>query len=295
MRLTAFAPAKINLFLHVGAPGGDGYHPLCSLMVFADVGDRLALHDADVLSVRLHGAFAADLAGEGDNLVLRAARALLARARGPQPPVGILLDKALPVAAGLGGGSSDAGAALRLIRDALGLPVDEAGLEEIAASLGADGAACFQASPVVAEGRGERLSPAPGLPPIEAVLVNPRVEVSTPAVYCAFDAAGAFGDVTPPPTPEAFESVEELAAWLGFTRNDLEAPAIALAPAIGDVLAVLRAEPQVLFARMSGSGATCFAICPGDLEANALAEQLGALRPDWWVARCRLGGPWPEA
>lgn len=295
MRLTAFAPAKINLFLHVGAPGGDGYHPLCSLMVFADVGDRLALHDADVLSVRVHGAFAADLAGEGDNLVLRAARALLARARGPQPPVGILLDKALPVAAGLGGGSSDAGAALRLIRDALGLPVDEAGLEEIAASLGADGAACFRAAPVVAEGRGERLSPAPGLPPIEAVLVNPGVQVSTPDVYRALDASAAFGDVAPPPMPPAFESVEELAAWLGFTRNDLEAPAIALAPAIGDVLAVLRAEPQVLFARMSGSGATCFAICPGDLEASALAEQLGGLRPDWWVARCRLGGPWPEA
>ena len=195
MRLTAFAPAKINLFLHVGAPGGDGYHPLCSLMVFADVGDRLALHDADALSVRVHGAFAADLAGEGDNLVLRAARALLARARGPQPPVGILLDKALPVAAGLGGGSSDAGAALRLVRDALGLPVDEAGLEEIAASLGADGAACFRAAPVVAEGRGERLSPAPGLPPIEAVLVNPGVQVSTPDVYRALDASAAFGDV----------------------------------------------------------------------------------------------------
>jgi 4-diphosphocytidyl-2-C-methyl-D-erythritol kinase len=294
MRLTAFAPAKINLFLHVGAPGADGYHPLCSLMVFADVGDRLALQDADALSVRVHGAFADKLAGEGDNLVLRAARALLARARGPQPPVGILLDKALPVAAGLGGGSSDAGAALRLVRDALHLPLDEATLEEIAASLGADGAACFRATPVLAQGRGERLSPAPALPPIEAVLVNPRVEVSTPAVYRAFDAGGAFGDVDPPPMPDAFESIEELAAWLGFTRNDLEAPAVGLAPPIGDVLETLRDERETLFARMSGSGATCFAVCPGDLEADALAARVSALRPDWWVARCRLGGPWPD-
>ena len=291
----AFAPAKINLFLHVGAPGGDGYHPLCSLMAFADVGDRVVLHEADVLSVRVHGPFSGMLAGEGDNLVLRAARALLARARGPQPLVGLSLEKLLPVAAGLGGGSSDAGAALRLLRTALGVQVDDVELEAIAASLGADGAACLWGRPVLAQGRGELLTPAPQLPTIEAVLVNPRVEVSTPAVYRAFDALGEFGDVAPPPMPAAFESVEELAAWLGFTRNDLEAPAIALAPAIGDVLAVLRAEPQVLFARMSGSGATCFAICPGDLEANALAEQLGALRPDWWVARCRLGGPWPEA
>ena len=295
MRLSAFAPAKINLFLHVGAPGADGYHPLCSLMVFADVGDRLALQDADVLSVRVHGAFADKLAGEGDNLVLRAARALLAQARGPQPPVGILLDKALPVAAGLGGGSSDAGAALRLVRDALHLPLDEAALEEVAASLGADGAACFRATPVLAQGRGERLSPAPALPPIEAVLVNPRVEVSTPAVYRAFDGAGAFGEVDPPPMPDAFESIEELAAWLGFTRNDLEAPAVGLAPQIGDVLETLREERETLFARMSGSGATCFALCPGDLEADALAARVSALRPDWWVVRCRLGGPWPDA
>ena len=290
MRLTAFAPAKINLFLHVGAPGGDGYHPLCSLMVFADVGDRLALHDADVLSVRVHGAFAADLAGEGNNLVLRAARALLARARGPQPPVGVLLDKALPVAAGLGGGSSDAGAALRLIRDALGLPVDEAGLEEIAASLGADGAACFRATPVLAQGRGERLSPAPALPPIEAVLVNPRVEVSTPAVYRAFDGAGAFGEVDPPPMPDAFESIEELAAWLGFTRNDLEAPAVGLAPQIGDVLETLREERETLFARMSGSGATCFGLFPTMSSAFQAVRAIRRLRSRWWVQPAVIGG-----
>lgn len=291
----AFAPAKINLFLHVGAPGADGYHPLCSLMAFADVGDRVVLHEADVLSVRVHGPFGGMLAGEGDNLVLRAARALLARARGPQPLVGLSLEKLLPVAAGLGGGSSDAGAALRLMRTALGVPVDDDGLEAIAASLGADGAACLWGRPVLAQGRGEVLSPSPLLPTIEAVLVNPRVEVSTPAVYRAFDALGDFGPVEPPPLPAAFESVEELAAWLGMMRNDLQAPAIGLAPEVGDVLATLAEEPETLIARMSGSGATCFAICASDIEADALAARVAALRPDWWTVRCRLGGPWPDA
>lgn len=291
----AFAPAKINLFLHVGAPGGDGYHPLCSLMAFADVGDRVVLHEADSLSVRVHGPFGGMLAGEGDNLVLRAARALLARARGPQPLVGLSLEKLLPVAAGLGGGSSDAGAALRLMRAALGVQVDDVELEAIAVSLGADGAACLWGRPVLAQGRGELLTPAPQMPTIEAVLVNPRVEVSTPAVYRAFDALGEFGDIAPPPMPAAFESVEELAAWLGMMRNDLQAPAVGLAPEVGDVLATLFEERETLIARMSGSGATCFAICASDIEADALAARVDALRPDWWTVRCRLGGPWPDA
>ena len=291
----AFAPAKINLFLHVGAPGGDGYHPLCSLMAFADVGDRVVLHEADFLSVRVHGPFGGMLAGEGDNLVLRAARALLAQARGPQPLVGLSLEKLLPVAAGLGGGSSDAGAALRLMRAALGVQVDDVELEAIAASLGADGAACLWGRPVLAQGRGELLTPAPQMPTIEAVLVNPRVEVSTPAVYRAFDALGEFGDVAPPPMPAAFESVEELAAWLGMMRNDLQVPAVGLAPEVGDVLATLSEERETLIARMSGSGATCFAICASDIEADALAARVDALRPDWWTVRCRLGGPWPDA
>ena len=295
MSRIAFAPAKINLFLHVGAPGGDGYHPLCSLMVFADVGDRVVLHEADFLSVRVHGPFGGMLAGEGDNLVLRAARALLAQARGPQPLVGLSLEKLLPVAAGLGGGSSDAGAALRLMRTALGVQVDDVELEAIAASLGADGAACLWGRPVLAQGRGELLTPAPQMPTIEAVLVNPRVEVSTPAVYRAFDALGEFGDVAPPPMPAAFESVEELAAWLGMMRNDLQVPAVGLAPEVGDVLATLSEERETLIARMSGSGATCFAICASDIEADALAARVDALRPDWWTVRCRLGGPWPDA
>lgn len=294
MNPVAFAPAKINLFLHVGAPGHDGYHPLCSLMVFADIGDKVVIYDADALSVRVQGPFAAGLAGEDDNLVLRAARALLARSRGPQPPLCLLLEKNLPVAAGLGGGSSDAGAALRLMRSALGVNIDDKALEAVAGSLGADGAACLWGRPVLAEGRGERLTRTPELPMIEAVLVNPGVAVSTPAVYRALDESNAFGEVAPPPMPAAFESVEEFAAWLGMMRNDLQGPAIALAPEIGDVVETLAEEPETLLARMSGSGATCFAICASDIEAEAMAERIANMRPRWWVRRCRLGGPWPD-
>lgn len=294
MAAEAFAPAKINLFLHVGAPAADGYHPLCSLMVFADVGDKVSIHEADALSFHIQGPFLGALVAEADNLVMRAARALLAKARGPQPPIGLSLEKVLPVAAGLGGGSSDAGAALRLVREVMGLAITDEELEAVAASLGADGAACLWGRPVLAEGRGERLSPAPGLPVMEAVLVNPRVAVSTPAVYGAFDAASRFGDVAPPPLPDAFESVEEVAAWASLMRNDLEAPAVSLAPQIGDVLATLADERETLLARMSGSGATCFAICGSDIEADALADRVAHLQPRWWVKRCRLGGPWPD-
>jgi 4-diphosphocytidyl-2-C-methyl-D-erythritol kinase len=294
MGRTAFAPAKVNLFLHVGAPGADGYHPLCSLMVFADYGDRLRAIPAEALSLRVEGPFAQELGEPFDNLVSRAARALIARASGPLAPVAVTLEKRLPVAAGLGGGSSDAGAALRLLREVLDIAVSDAVLTELAGGLGADGAACLFGRPVLAQGRGERLSPAPGLPALDAVLVNPRVALSTAGIYRAFDAAGRFGDVTPPWTPEAFESVEELAAWLGGARNDLQAPAVAAAPEIGAVLETLADEPETLLARMSGSGATCFALCAGDIEAEALAERLEAMEPRWWVRRCRLGGPWPD-
>ena len=289
---TALAPAKVNLFLHVGPPEADGRHGLCSLMVFADIGDQLTLSPASALGLHVDGPFAAGLSAGEDNLVFRAARAVLARAPGPQSPFRLELDKRLPVASGLGGGSSDAGAALRLIRETLNPRLDDAALEAIAGALGADGPACLFGRPVWAEGRGERLSPAPALPPLHAVLVNPRSPSSTAAVYQAFDAAGARAMVDRPDAPEAFESAEELAGWLGGLRNDLAAPAIRLNPAIGDVLETLRDEPESLLARVSGSGATCFSLCAGDIEAEGLAERLERMRPDWWVRRCRLGGPW---
>lgn len=285
------APAKINLFLHVGAPEADGYHPLCSLMTFADVGDRV---DVEVGEGRLtvSGPFAGGLGRESDNLIIQAVRAFVAELGRPMGELALSLEKHLPVASGLGGGSSDAGAALRLIRDVFAPGFDDARLERVAASLGADGAACLWGRPVLAQGRGERLSPAPVLPIMDAVLVNPGAPVSTPAVYRAFDAAGRFGDVSPPPLPEAFESVQEVAAWLSSMFNNLEAPAIAVEPAVGAVLATLQAEPEVLLARVSGSGGTCFALCSDDMTAETLAERIEAMAPNWWVRRCRLGGPW---
>lgn len=288
----AFAPAKVNLFLHVGAPAADGYHPLCSLMVFADVGDRVGIELGEG-SLVVGGPFARGLSGhEADNLIVRAVRAFVEELGRPMAELAMTLDKQLPIASGLGGGSSDAGAALRLIRDVFAPQIDDARLERVAARLGADGAACLWGRPVLAEGYGERLSPAPGLPEIHAVLVNPGVAVSTPAVYRGLDASGAFGEVGPPPMPEAFESVAELAAWLSLQRNDLEAPAVAAAPEVGEVLETLRADPETLLARVSGSGGTCFALCADDIAAESLAERLEALAPRWWVRRCRLGGPW---
>ena len=291
MSVQSLAPAKVNLFLHVGPPGPDGYHPICSWMTFADFGDRLTAYEADALEMKVSGDFAPALARERDNLVLRAARALLAKTKGPQRPFGLMLEKALPVAGGLGGGSSDAGATLRLLREALDLELSDAGLEEVAAALGADGPACLWGRPVIAEGRGERLSPAPTAPPLDAVLVNPLAAAPTAKVYARLDASRAWGCVERPDMPEAFESAAEVAGFLSLTRNDLEAAACEVAPAIGDVLATLRDEPESLTARMSGSGATCFALCASDLEAETLAERLETMRPKWWIRRCRLGAP----
>jgi len=285
------APAKVNLFLHVGGPGADGYHPVCSLMAFADLGDRVGMEPGEGrLTVR--GPFAQGLGPAHDNLIFRAVRALVAELGRPMSELAFSLDKRLPVASGLGGGSSDAGAALRLMRDVFAPQITDDRLEVVAASLGADGAACLWTRPVLAEGRGERLSPAPGLPMLHAVLANPRVPVSTAEVYRRFDAAGQFGDVAPPRMPEAFETAEEVGAWLTTQRNDLEAAAIAVAPDVGTVLDTLRDEPEALVARVSGSGGTCFALCADDIAAETLAERVEALAPGWWVERCRLGGPW---
>lgn len=289
MRLSAFAPAKVNLFLHVGGADTEGYHPISSLMVFADVGDQVMIQPSDAPGFETTGPFGASIPAGDDNLVLRAAKAFHAKLGGPVPPYRLILDKRLPIAAGLGGGSSDAGAALKLLRDALAPNIPDDALEPLAASLGADGAACFRATALMAEGRGEALSPAPALPPLHAVLVNPGVPSPTGAVYRAYDAAVHPEGAARPFVPSELETAEETATWLGVaTRNDLEAPAVSLQPLIGEALDVLRDQPESLLVRMSGSGATCFALCAGDIEAETLAERIEAIRPDWWVRRCRL-------
>jgi 4-diphosphocytidyl-2-C-methyl-D-erythritol kinase len=288
VRASAFAAAKVNLFLHVGAVQADGFHPVCSLMAFADVGDRLRLEPG--LGLGLEGPFASGLAGldASDNLVLRAAEAL------GGAPGRLMLEKALPVASGLGGGSADAGAALRLVRSARGLDIDDAALEAVSAALGSDGPACLWGRPVVAEGRGERLSPAPRLPALPAVLVNPGVACPTGAVYRRFDAVAPGPGADRPALPAAFDTAEAVAEVMAGLRNDLEAPAAALVPEVGLVLERLRARPEVLLARLSGSGASCFALCADGEAAARLAAAISQAEPGWWVRPCRLGGPWPD-
>jgi len=291
VKLSRLAPAKINLFLHVAPPTPDGYHPIASLMAFADIGDTLTIGPADYPGFEADGPYAAGL-GDGLNLVEQAWGLLAERAKTPMPPFRLILTKLLPVAAGLGGGSSDAGAALRLVRDFARLPFDDAALLALSAKLGADGPACFTAEPVLAEGRGERLTRGPAMPAVDMVLVNPNAPCSTKAVYRAFDTAGAKGSAEMPGLPDAFENVSDLAAILSFARNDLEGPAIGVAPEIAVVLETLRSAPETLLARMSGSGATCFALCASDYDAEALADLVSTIAPNWWVKRCRLGGPW---
>lgn len=285
--ISALAPAKVNLYLHVAPLQADGYHPLASLMAFADVGDRVEARPDDDISLEMTGPFAAGLSAGEDNLVLRAARsfcAVVGSGRGAR----LTLTKILPVAAGLGGGSSDAGAALRLLRRLLAPELDDGALQAVAESLGADGAACLWARAVIAEGRGERLSPAPPLPTLPALLVNPGVPSPTGAVYRAYDTMGAPGGCERPEAPPMAD-VAEVAAWLGRCRNDLEAPALRLEPRIGEALGAMAAQPESLLTRMSGSGATCFSLCADDDAAQAMAERLTRDHPDWWVRACRLG------
>jgi 4-diphosphocytidyl-2-C-methyl-D-erythritol kinase len=195
----------------------------------------------------------------------------------------------LPVSAGIGGGSADAAATLRLLEDEFGLVTPPL----VALTLGSDTPACYRSAPLIAQGRGELIQPAPLAPVLDAVLVNPGAPSPTGAVFGAYDAAGAPGEADDPDLPPVIGSAEEVAAILSLCRNDLEAPAIALTPVIGEVLSLLRDQSETLLARMSGSGATCFALCGGATEAESLAERIGQWRPDWWVAACRLGGPWP--
>lgn len=281
-RATALAPAKVNLFLHVGPVDAEGYHPLASLVAFADIGDQLTAQRAERMSLWLEGAFATELEGGDDNLVLRALRALRSEAG-----LALTLEKALPIAAGLGGGSSDAGAALRLAGRLLD-GVTEADLVAAALTVGADGPMCLNPASAWAEGRGERLTPEPRLPPLHAVLVNPRASSSTGAVYRAYD-AGPVGGADRPDAPADW-SPPTVIDWLGRQRNDLEAPALALQPAIAPVLEAVAACEGLGLARMSGSGATVFGLFVEAEAADEAARRLAAQHRNWWVRPTLLGG-----
>jgi len=281
--VSVFAPAKINLYLHVTGKRTDGYHLLDSLMVFAGIGDTVTAAPAPSLALTVEGPFAKGLDAGSDNLVLKAARALQ-DATGSQQGAALTLTKRLPVASGIGGGSADAAATLKALCDLWDVELPEKELQDLALSLGADVPVCLKGTPSFVGGIGEELSPAPSLPPCWLVLVNPGVGVSTPAVFKARD--GGFAD--PAPFDEAPESPERLAALLAQRRNDLEKPAQSMAPEVASVLAALHTADHCLLARMSGSGATCFGVFANAEEAEAAVDRLSARNPHWWVAAAPL-------
>jgi 4-diphosphocytidyl-2-C-methyl-D-erythritol kinase len=285
---TCQAPAKVNLFLHVGPPRADGRHPLDSLVVFADVADRLTLTVEPGL--RIAGPYGAALLrdlGDGDWPMTRAAAALLAQAKRPVPAPGFVLEKNLPVAAGIGGGTADTAAIMRLTNAAYHLGFSDAELGDFATAwgYGGDAPACIACAPVLMRDDGARLEPAPPLPDLHAVLVNPNQPCSTAAVYRGFDALGlgaGFSETAPPTGPGL------IGALSGY-RNDLEVAALQVQPAIAEVLAALRAASETRLARISGSGATCFAVTETAAAAATLAARLSRAQPDWWVKPARLG------
>ncbi|MDB5591156.1 4-(cytidine 5'-diphospho)-2-C-methyl-D-erythritol kinase [Enterovirga sp.] len=281
--LTTRAPAKVNLTLHVLGRRPDGYHELDSLVVFAGVHDRLSLVPGPELSLAVSGP-RADAAGPtGDNLVLRAARALVERRPGLR--VGAFhLVKRLPAAAGIGGGSSDAAGALRLLARLNGLALDAPEVADAARATGADIPVCLDPTARMMRGAGERVGPALALPPLFAVLVNPGVAVPTPSVFRALGLVP--GERRPAAaTPEQDWPAEPwaLLARLAAARNDLEAPALGLAPALADALGRLSRSPECRLAPMSGSGATVFGLFPDCHAAARAARVIQADRPAWWV------------
>jgi 4-diphosphocytidyl-2-C-methyl-D-erythritol kinase len=268
------APAKINLYLRVTGRRADGYHTLDSLAVFATAADSVSVAPADAIALRLAGPEAASLENEPDNLVLRAARAL-AQATGTARGAAITLEKHLPIASGIGGGSADAAAALRALDALWGTRCGLERLRGIAATLGADVPVCVESRAIRMQGIGEILSDAPALPGFGLLLANPRIALPTPSVFRA-----RRGDFSPPAEqPAHLADAVALADWLRPLGNDLQEAAIALCPAIAEVLAAIAAQPACLLARMSGSGATCFGIFA---TAGAASRAADALPAAWW-------------
>jgi len=279
------APAKINLYLHVTGKRDDGYHLLDSLVVFVNTGDRLEAVSADTVSLDYAGPFADDLPEPESNLVMRAARQL-ADMFGISVGARLTLYKNLPVASGIGGGSADAAAALRALIRLWRLNPGDDRISKLALSLGADVPVCLMNRPAVMRGIGEDLRLLTSFPELPLVLVNPGVGVSTPAVFKS--RRGNFSDATD--WPADVTDANTVLDALGGTANDLQAPAITMAPAIADVLTALGEQSGVRLARMSGSGATCFAIFASNAEAHAAARHIADNVPDWWVQAATVYG-----
>lgn len=280
--LAARAPAKVNLTLHVLGRRADGYHELDSLVVFSGIADLLTLEPGETLSLDVVGPTAHMAGATGDNLVVRAANALAARVPGLRAGA-FRLVKRLPAAAGIGGGSSDAAAALRLLGRLNGLAPDDPAILDSARATGADVPVCLDPRARMMSGAGERVGPALDLPRLFAVLVNPGVAVPTPAIFRALGLAA--GESTGRAAHPSLDGADRdtLLSRLAEGRNDLEPPALALAPIIGTALERLRATPGCRLARMSGSGATVFGLYDECHAAARAARSLRAAEPGWWV------------
>ena len=277
------APAKLNLYLHVTGKRADGYHLLDSLIAFADAGDTVRVARADRLHLSVAGPFAGDVPSESGNLVLKAARGL-AEASRVVAGARITLVKRLPVASGMGGGSADAAATLKALARLWSLRLADAHMQALALGLGADVPVCLAGRTSFVGGIGETIEPAPALPPVALVLVNPRRPLATPAVFKRL--APPYG--APGRFPQAPADAAALARVLKGRRNDLAGPAAALEPAIGRVLDALETQPGVLLARMTGSGATCFGLFEPGAAADRAAAAIQAAEPGWWVKAGRI-------
>jgi len=284
------APAKVNLTLRVLGRRADGYHELESLVVFAGLADRVTLTPGEALGLDVGGPTAAAAGEVGDNLVLRAGRALAARIE--NLCVGrFALTKLLPVAAGLGGGSADAAAALRLLARLNGLSPTDPRLMEAARLTGADVPVCVDPRPRVMRGIGEKLSPALDLPALPAVLVNPGVPVPTKDVFAKLGLAPGErrADATEIPTAQ-LKRRDTLISHLEARPNDLQVAAISIQPLIVDVLRAIAGQAGCLLSRMSGSGATCFGLFASEPAAVSAAQVLASSHPRWWVAPTVFAG-----
>ena len=286
--LVEHAPAKVNLTLAVLGRRADGYHLLDSLVVFASAGDRLTLRPGAAFSLTVRGDAAGQAGPAESNLVSKAAKALAAEI--PSLKLGrFTLDKRLPVAAGLGGGSSDAAAALRLLARANRIELSDKRLLKVAARVGADVPVCVDPRPRRMRGIGEVLSARLAIPKLAAVLVNPGVAVPTKDVFAKLGLAPGGARKRAGRAGALPRGRDGLIAYLAGERNDLEPAAIGLQPAIARVLNALRDETGCGLARMSGSGATCFGLFASARAAAAAARSLSAAQPRWWVQATTLG------
>ena len=282
--IVEIANAKINLSLRVLGKRADGYHQLESFVMFAAIADKVTCREADELSLEITGPFGRDLEAEKDNLILEAAR-VFATILGREPRVAFMLEKNLPVASGVGGGSADAAAALRGMIRLWGDPPGS--ITGLALKLGADVPVCMRKRPSLMTGIGEIVTPLPRLPELHAVLVNPGISVSTADIFKRLNAGPVSSEVRAISLP-GMETVDRVLAWCRNNGNDLEAPAVEGVPEIAIVLEQLRQSAGCRLARMSGSGATSFALYDNPFDAAEGAAGLGAANPAWWVKATRL-------